>query len=463
MAVMSKTRWFAAPDVPTITEAGGPALHISFWHAFWVPKGTPKDVVARLNSAVVTALADPNVRKRMTEQGTRFPARATDATGTRRPPQGRDRQVVANHQGGEHQGGLTHCPQGPTSLRCKENNSAGSEALRRTFAISVAAVALVAVAAGSSIATAQNYPARPVTMIVPFPPGGATDAIARILNERFRAALGQTVIIENIGGAGGSIGTHRVVRAAPDGYTLNLGQLGSHVMNGAALTLPYDLLTDLDPVSMVAANPQVIAARSGFPANNLKELIAWLKANPDKASVATVGAGSPSHVSAVYFANATGTRLNLVPYRGGGPAMQDLVANQVDLMIVQVAEAVAQAQAGRLKIFAVTAVAAQGRARGADRRRGRHARHVHLVLARAVDAARRAEGHPRQGQRRDGGDARRSDRARAARQHASGHSATRTADPRGPRGVSEIRDREVVADHQGGRHQGAVTRARDQR
>ena len=211
----------------------------------------------------------------------------------------------------------------------------------------------VAVAAGS-IATAQNYPARPVTMIVPFPPGGATDAIARILNERFRAALGQTVIIENIGGAGGSIGTHRVVRAAPDGYTLNLGQLGSHVMNGAALTLPYDLLTDLDPVSMVAANPQVIAARSGFPANNLKELIAWLKANPDKASVATVGAGSPSHVSAVYFANATGTRLNLVPYRGGGPAMQDLVANQVDLMIVQVAEAVAQAQAGRLKIFAVT-------------------------------------------------------------------------------------------------------------
>jgi len=225
--------------------------------------------------------------------------------------------------------------------------------LRRTFAISVAVAALVAVLAGS-IATAQNYPARPVTMIVPFPPGGATDAIARILNERFRAALGQTVIIENIGGAGGSIGTHRVVRAAPDGYTLNLGQLGSHVMNGAALTLPYDLLTDLDPVSMVAANPQVIAARSGFPANNLKELIAWLKANPDKASVATVGAGSPSHVSAVYFANATGTKLNLVPYRGGGPAMQDLVANQVDLMIIQVAEAVAQAQAGRLKIFAVT-------------------------------------------------------------------------------------------------------------
>jgi tripartite-type tricarboxylate transporter receptor subunit TctC len=226
--------------------------------------------------------------------------------------------------------------------------------LTRTF--SIAAVALLAAAlSGSHAAVAQTYPARPITMIVPFPPGGATDAIARILNDRLRAALGQPVIIENVGGAGGSIGVGRVVRAAPDGYTINLGQLGSHVMNGAALTLNYDLLKDLEPVSMIAANPQVIAARSRMPVNDLKELIAWLKANPDKASVATVGAGSPSHVSAVYFANATGTKLNLVPYRGGGPAMQDLVANQVDLMIIQVAEAVAQAQAGRLKAFAVTA------------------------------------------------------------------------------------------------------------
>jgi tripartite-type tricarboxylate transporter receptor subunit TctC len=224
------------------------------------------------------------------------------------------------------------------------------------FAVAVAAaVLLIAAFTGTSTATAQSYPSRPVTMIVPFPPGGATDAIARILNDRLRIALGQTVIIENVGGAGGSIGVGRVVRAAPDGYTLGLGQLGSHVMNGAALTLTYDLVNDLDPVSMIAANPQVIVVRKDFPANDLKELIAWLKANPDKASVATVGAGSPSHVSAVYFASATGTRLNLVPYRGGGPAMQDLVGGQVDLMIIQVAEAVAQAQAGRLKAFAVTA------------------------------------------------------------------------------------------------------------
>ena len=224
--------------------------------------------------------------------------------------------------------------------------------MRRTI-VTIAALLATAFACGSAIA--QTYPSRPITMIVPFPPGGATDAIARILNDRLRQALGQPVIIENIGGAGGSIGVGRAVRAAPDGYTLNLGQLGSHVMNGAALTLPYDLVNDLDPVSMIAANPQVIVVRSGHPANNLKELIAWLKANPDKASVATVGAGSPSHVSAVYFGNATGTKLNLVPYRGGGPAMQDLVGNQVDLMIIQVAEAVAQARAGRLKAFAVTA------------------------------------------------------------------------------------------------------------
>jgi tripartite-type tricarboxylate transporter receptor subunit TctC len=223
-----------------------------------------------------------------------------------------------------------------------------------TCAAVTCAAALAATLAGTATAAAQAYPSRPITMIVPFPPGGATDAIARMINDRLRAALGQPVIIENVGGAGGSIGVGRAVRAAPDGYTLNLGQLGSHVMNGAAYDLPYDLLNDLDPVAVIAANPQVIVARSGMPPNNLKELIAWLNANPDKATVATVGAGSPSHVSAVYFSNATGARLNLVPYRGGGPAMQDLVGNQVDLMIVQVAEAVAQAQAGRLKAFAVT-------------------------------------------------------------------------------------------------------------
>src|SRR5262245_6419489 len=157
-------------------------------------------------------------------------------------------------------------------------------------------VATIALVLGLATAHAQTYPTRPITLVVPFPAGGATDTIARVMNERMRTALGQPVIIENVGGAGGSIGVGRVVRAAPDGYTLNIGQLGSHVMNGAAYALPYDLLKDLDPVAMLAANPQVIVARNGVPANDLKELVAWLKANPDKVTVATVGAGSPSHV-----------------------------------------------------------------------------------------------------------------------------------------------------------------------
>jgi tripartite-type tricarboxylate transporter receptor subunit TctC len=207
-----------------------------------------------------------------------------------------------------------------------------------------------------SLAHAQEpYPTRGIRLVIDTSPGGVTDLFGRLMAEALAQKIGQTVFVDNKPGASGNLAIEFLVRSPPDGYTLNLGQLGSHVMNGAAYELPYDLLNDLDPVAIIAANPQVIVARSGMPANNLKELIAWLKANPDKASVATVGAGSPSHVSAVYFANATGARLNLVPYRGGGPAMQDLVGNQVDLMIVQVAEAVAQAQAGRLKAFAVTA------------------------------------------------------------------------------------------------------------
>src|SRR5262245_28399584 len=175
----------------------------------------------------------------------------------------------------------------PTSKDCR---------VRTLITILACVTALAATVTGNASAWAQAYPSRPITMIVPVPPGGATDAIARIMNERLRAALGQPVIIENVGGAGGSIGVGRAMRAPPDGYTLNLGQLGSHVMNGAAYSLPYDLLKDLDPVSLLASNPQVIVARPGVPANDLKELVAWLKANPDKVTVATVGAGSPSHV-----------------------------------------------------------------------------------------------------------------------------------------------------------------------
>ena len=168
---------------------------------------------------------------------------------------------------------------------------------------------------------------------MPFAAGGSGDTIARILAERMRVSLGRPVIVENITGAGGSIGTGRVARATPDGYTLILGNWATHVVNGAVLALQYDVLNDFEPVSLVASQPMLIVAKKAVPATDLKELIAWLKANPGKASQGTAGAGSATHIAGVFFQNETGTRLPLVTYRGSAPAMQDLVAGQIDLII----------------------------------------------------------------------------------------------------------------------------------
>ena len=164
-------------------------------------------------------------------------------------------------------------------------------------------------------ALAQPYPARPVTVVVPFAAGGPADALARALGERMRTSLGQTVIIENATGASGTIGVGRVVRAAPDGYTLGIGHVGTHVVNPAVFALPFDLLKDLEPVALLPSNSLLIVAKKAFPANDLKELIAWLKANPGKATAGTSGAGGGSHVNGVYFQNLTGTRFQFVPYR----------------------------------------------------------------------------------------------------------------------------------------------------
>jgi tripartite-type tricarboxylate transporter receptor subunit TctC len=202
---------------------------------------------------------------------------------------------------------------------------------------------------------AQIYPSRPVTMVVPYPAGGPTDTIGRIMAEGMRAALGQPVIIENAAGASGSIGTGRVARATGDGYTLGLGLWPTHVVNGAVFTLPYDVLNDFLPVSLIATNPLLIVTRKSMPAKDLKELIAWLKENPDKASVGTGGAGGASHVAGVYFQKATGTRFQFVTYRGLGPAMQDLVAGHIDMLIDYAANALPQVRAGTIKVYAVTA------------------------------------------------------------------------------------------------------------
>jgi tripartite-type tricarboxylate transporter receptor subunit TctC len=210
-----------------------------------------------------------------------------------------------------------------------------------------------ALAAPLSGASAQTYPSRPITMIVPFAAGGPTDRIARIVAEGMRPTLGQPIVIEDVSGASGTIGVGRAVRAAPDGYTLSAGMWATHVLNGAVFALPYDLLTDLEPIALLTSNPQLIVARNGVPANNLKELIAWLKANPGKASQGTAGAGT--RVAGAFFQTLSGTTFAFVPYRGSAPAMQDLIGGQIDLMFDQVSNSLAQVRAGNIKGFAVTA------------------------------------------------------------------------------------------------------------
>ena len=215
------------------------------------------------------------------------------------------------------------------------------------------AAALLAGFVGS--AQAQPYPSRPVTFVVPFAAGGPTDTLARILTERMRAPLGQTVIIENATGAAGSIGVGRVARAAPDGYTVSIGHWSTHVVNGAIYALPYDLLADFDPVALLPANPQLIVTRTSVPAKDLKELIDWLKQNQEKISAGTAGAGSASHVSGAYLQSITGTRFPFIPYRGTGPAVQDLIAGQLDIMVDQSSNSLPHVRNGKLKAYAVTA------------------------------------------------------------------------------------------------------------
>jgi tripartite-type tricarboxylate transporter receptor subunit TctC len=209
--------------------------------------------------------------------------------------------------------------------------------------------------ASLTCAVADSYPARPVTLIVPYGAGGPTDAVARIIAERMREPLGQNVVMENVTGANGSIGVARVARAAPDGYTVNLGNWPTHVVNGAIMTLPYDLQKDFDPVTLVSANPYVVVAKKDLPANSLPELIAWLKANPDKASQGTAGPGSGQHVSGVYFQKATGTSFSFVPYRAGSvDIIRDMAGGHIDITFDQAITALSHVKAGTVKALAVT-------------------------------------------------------------------------------------------------------------
>src|SRR5215468_7551814 len=220
----------------------------------------------------------------------------------------------------------------------------------RKFVLAV----LLATLAFVSPAAAQHYPSRPITIVVPFSAGGPSDAMARILAEHMKLSLGETVLVENVTGAGGSIGVGRAVRSPADGYTISFGHLGTHVANGAVYKLGYDLVADLDPVVLLPSNPMIIVSKNTVPARTLSELLAWLKSSPTPAAAGTAGAGSGSHIAGLYFESVAGIKLQYVPYRGTGPAMNDLVAGQIDLIVDQTANSINQVRAGTIRAYAVT-------------------------------------------------------------------------------------------------------------
>jgi tripartite-type tricarboxylate transporter receptor subunit TctC len=204
-------------------------------------------------------------------------------------------------------------------------------------------------------AFAQQSPSRPVTIIVPYAAGGPTDTLARILGQRMSVTLGQSIVIENVPGASGSIGVGRVVRSSPDGYTLSIGNVASHVFNGAIYSLEYDLLKDLEPIAKVASNPQLLLSRPNIPAKTLEELITWIKAQPRAILIGTGGPGSAAHLSGAYLEQNLGISATMVPYRGTGPALQALMAGQIDVLFDQVSNALPQVRAKTVKAYAVTA------------------------------------------------------------------------------------------------------------
>jgi len=226
--------------------------------------------------------------------------------------------------------------------------------LRRRQFLHLAASA-AAIPALPRFAGAQAFPSRAITMVVPVPAGGALDTNARLIAEGMRAALGQPVVIENVSGASGSIGTGKVARATPDGYTLVYGANVTHVLNAAVYNLNYDVVADFEPIALIGNTPWLIVGKKDLPASDLKGLIAWLKANPDKGTCGTAGPGSPSHIAGVLFQQVTGTRFQFVPYRGVAPVIPDLVGGQIDMAILDPITTLPQIRAGRIKAFAMMA------------------------------------------------------------------------------------------------------------
>ena len=311
-------------------------------------------------------------------------------------------------------------------------------------------------AAGGALA--QTFPSRAITMIVPFAAGGPGDTRARILAEHMRGTLGQPVVVENVTGAGGSIGVGRVAQAPGDGYTLSVGNWSTHVVNPVVYSLKYDVVKDFEPVGMVTTQPLLILANSAVPANNLSELIAWLKANPGKATMGNSGIGSASYVSGLLFQKSTGTRFNLVPYRGSVQSMQDLISGQTRHDVRPAHQCAAACAGGQdQSIRRHRSHAARRRAGHSDDGRSRSVPGMHVSVWGGLWAG---KGTPKpviaKAQRRRDGGAGRSCGAPADARYRLRSAAARAADARGACGLPACRDREVVAHPQGGGRHGEV-------
>lgn len=305
-------------------------------------------------------------------------------------------------------------------------------------------------------AQAQSFPSRPVTMIVPFPAGGITDIVARLVADRMKGALGQPVIAENVGGAGGTIGVTRLFRSTPDGYTIAIGQWTSHVGGAAMYSLPFNYLTDFEPVALLSIGPLWIIGRKDFPAADIKGLIAWLKANPGKASVATIGVGSGAHMCMVYFAQQTGTTMQYVPYRGAAPAMQDVAAGQIDLFCPEAGQTLPQYTGGTIKAYAVMAKKRWFKAPDVPTVEDGGVTGVEFPFWHALWAP---KGTPKDVVARLNAAVVESLADPVVRQPErcrSRNPAARAADAGGARRLPQGRDRQMGADHQGGQHQAAV-------
>jgi tripartite-type tricarboxylate transporter receptor subunit TctC len=226
---------------------------------------------------------------------------------------------------------------------------------RRTFLAALGGAAAWPLAASIGSVAAQPYPSRPITMIVPFPAGGPTDTIGRLIAERMRITLGQPVIVENVSGGGGRIGVGRVARSPGDGYTLIIGHWSTHVVSAATSSLPYDVVNDFEPISLITDGPQLLISKKTIAARDSTELIAWLKANPGKALVGIVGIGGAGHLAALMFQKTADVHVQFIPYRGAAPRTQDLLAGQIDLAFDQAANALPHVRSGSLRAFMVTA------------------------------------------------------------------------------------------------------------